>query len=64
MAGSKAFLRNIRYDISAECSICGDTLLTCGLSADNHTCDELHRQLEGVFERHLAEKHTAQKAGV
>lgn len=63
MARSNAFLRNIRYYISGECSVCGDTLLTCGLSAENHTCDELNKQLESVFERHVAEKHSAQQVG-
>jgi hypothetical protein len=63
MAGGRAFLRNIRYDISGECSVCGDTLLSCGLSADSHSCEELHQQLENVFEHHLAEKHAAQRAG-
>jgi hypothetical protein len=64
MAGCKPSLRNIRYDISGECSVCGDTLLTCGLSAADHTCEELHQQLENVFERHMAEKHMAQRAAV
>jgi hypothetical protein len=61
MARGKPFVRNVRYDISAECSLCGDTLLAGGISAASNALETLYKRLEQLFERHIAEKHPAKE---
>jgi hypothetical protein len=50
-------LKEISYALSAVCSACGDWLLTQSLSADEHSIEDVRKQLDILFEHHVAQKH-------